>query len=181
MICALVELQQAARIRYRARPSTAAAVATFASFSNASMKAGAAVRVAGVVDGVHPDVQILRLQRLRVAEREREQDGVARRDVGDGHSFADRRVLGDLDLRGERRPSDRAQVERDDLQRRRERRGYPLRRLQLVLVPLPVPDGEGCGANPSSRAMARQVLESSPPEKRTTAGRIRRTSRRGNT
>src|SRR5439155_5793600 len=55
-----------------------------------------AVGIARIVDGVHADVQILRVQRLRIAEGQPEQHGVAGGNVRDGDATADA-LLGDLE------------------------------------------------------------------------------------
>ncbi len=85
---------------------------------------GAAIRIAGVVDRVDAAEQVGGADHLRPSQRQRQHDGVARRDVGDrdivGHGRqafgigvgVQRHVDG---VAGERRAADAAQVDRDSL------------------------------------------------------------------
>src|SRR5439155_18655667 len=96
-----------------------------------------AVGIAGIVDGVHADVQVLRVQRLRIAEGQPEQHGVARGNVRDGNATADA-VLGNLEIAGQRGTADGAQGQRHDLERRTEHTRTALSRPGPATVALPV-------------------------------------------
>src|SRR5467141_1681283 len=107
-----------------------------------------AVRVAAVVERVHADEEIVRLQRFRPGEREAEEDRVARRDVGRRNRLRLRReqpraVLRHLHVGSERRAAELAKVEFHDLvPRDAHGPGDALRALELVDVALAVAEAE---------------------------------------
>src|SRR2546422_5348132 len=107
-----------------------------------------AVRVAAVVERVHADEAIVRLQGLRPGEREAEEDRVARGDVGRRARLRLRReqpraVLRHRHVGSERRAAELAQVELHDLvPRDAHRPGDALRALELVDVALAVAEAE---------------------------------------
>ena len=93
---------------------------------------GPAVGIAGVVERVHADDDIVRAEHFGPAERQRQEDGVARRhvgrrDVGRGQvAVARHRNVG-----RQRRAADRAQIERQlEVRRDAERRRDAPRRRQ---------------------------------------------------
>jgi len=76
-----------------------------------------AVRVAGVIDGVDADKNILRPDNLAPAKRKTEKNSVARRNVGNGNFFGHpvaRPSLGDFNIRRKRRTAENPQVDRGD-------------------------------------------------------------------
>ena len=113
---------------------------------------GPAVRVPGVVDGIHPRDEIAGAERLREAERDRQEHRVARGHVGDRDAAGPlglRPVFGHRDRGRERRAADGAQVELDDPVRGRAQRvGDARRGLELDGVALPVAEAQGVTAPP---------------------------------
>src|SRR5467141_4522512 len=107
-----------------------------------------AIGVAAVVERVHADEEVVRLQRFRPGEREAEEDRVARRDVGQRNRLRLRReqpraVLRHLHVGSEPRAAELAQVEFHDLvPRDAHRPGDALRALELVDVALAVAETE---------------------------------------
>src|SRR5467141_495161 len=107
-----------------------------------------AVRVAAVIERVHADEEIVRLQRFRPGEREAEENRVARRDVGERNRLRLRReqplaVLRHRHFGSERRAAELAQIEFHDLVPRHARGpGDARRALQLVGVALAVAEAE---------------------------------------
>ena len=83
-ICILAHASSAVHALVSFWPSTPALVARLARVSNAADEFGAAVRVAGVVYGVHPQKYILSTQHFCPAQRNGEEYGVARWHVGNG-------------------------------------------------------------------------------------------------
>ena len=72
--------------------------------------------------------------------RQAEEDGVARGDVGDRNARLDP-ALGHVDIGGQRRAAERAEIERqDDVALGAERGGDPRRRLELDPVALVIID-----------------------------------------
>ena len=108
---------------------------------------GAAVRIAGVVDGRDAEIDVARPSRFGERKRVREEDGVARWDVGDrdlvrGHRLVGA-VLGHRDVGGERRPAEGAQIDVDDHVACNARGGGdPARGVDLVRVALAVAKAE---------------------------------------
>ena len=104
----------------------------------------AAIRVAGIVEGVDADDDISRLESLRPTERKRQENRVPRGDVGGGDSFIRQvPVVRDIDIRGERRPAYPAQVDAQFLVARdTERPADHPRRVDLPGMPLAVVNGQ---------------------------------------
>ena len=76
-----------------------------------------AVGIARIIQRIDPDEQVARARRLRPAEREAEEDRIARRDIGDGNAaalFGADAILGHGDIVGQRRSAEGRQVERQD-------------------------------------------------------------------
>ena len=86
--------------------------------------------------------EVARAKHLRPAERKRQEDRVARRDVGRGNLVRiDRPVLGHRLGGRQRGAAERGQVDVElDVPRDAERRRHGARRLQLARVPLTVAD-----------------------------------------
>ena len=102
---------------------------------------GPAVGIARIIECIDPHEQVARAACLGKAEREAEEDGVARRHIGDRNTIADA-VLGNRNVGGQRRPAERAQVERQhDMAVGAARRNLPSR-VQLNPVPLAIIDAE---------------------------------------
>src|SRR5688572_1754494 len=101
-----------------------------------------AVRIAGVVDCIHADKDIVRAEHFAPREREGQEHRVARRHIGDRNTL-DRR-LGHWNRRiGERRPAEGPEVDvyhpvLDGTEHLRDARG----RIELGRVPLPVREAE---------------------------------------
>jgi hypothetical protein len=72
---------------------------------------GPAIGIARIIERIDADEQVARAARLGKAEREAEEDGVARRHVGDRNALA-HAFLGHGDVGGQRRAAEGAQVER---------------------------------------------------------------------
>jgi hypothetical protein len=108
---------------------------------------GTAIGIAGVVERVDPDEDVVGTERLRPAERERQEDRIARRDVGGGDIPGIRppgeAILWYRDVRGERGAADGREVDRDfEMPLHAEPRRDGPRRLELAGMALPVPDGQ---------------------------------------
>ena len=102
---------------------------------------GATVGVAGIIERVDADEQVVRARRLGPGEREAQEHRVARGDVGDGNALA-HPVLGHVDIVGERAAAEGRQVERqDDVPIRKRGRDAP-GGLQLDAVALVIVDRE---------------------------------------
>ena len=105
-------------------------------------EAGAAVGVAGVVDGVDADAQVARAQALGHGQRVRQEDGVARRHVGHGNVVRVLHVaaLRHRDVRRQRAGAEDAQVDgghavRRSAERLRHfRRAFELHAVALAVV-----------------------------------------------
>ena len=106
------------------------------------------------------------------AQRQAEEDGVARRDVGDRNAVADA-VLGHGDVGGEGRAAERAEIERQDDMTLGQRGGDRSAAVQLDAVALAIVDGQRERRQIRRARQAAQTIESSPPDKRTTAVRCR--------
>ena len=100
---------------------------------------GPAIGIARIVERIDADEQVARAARLGEAQRQAEENGVARRDVGDrnplAHSF-----LGNGNVAGQRRSAESPQVQRQDDMPVGKLLRDPPRGLQLDPVPLVIID-----------------------------------------
>ena len=102
-----------------------------------------AVGIARIIERVDADEQVARAGRLRPAEAEREEDGVAGGDIGDRDLILGHALLRHGDVVGERRAAEAREIERQhDMALGAHRRRDSRRRLQLDAVALVVVDGE---------------------------------------
>ena len=102
----------------------------------------AAIRIARIIERIDADIDVARARGLGPAEREAEEDGVARRHIGDGDIVA-HTVLGHVDIGGERRSAECAQVHRHhDMAFRAQRRGDAAGGGEFDLVALVIVEGE---------------------------------------
>ena len=127
-----------------------------------------AIGVAGVVHRVGAEPDVLRAQHLGPGQREREQDGVARGNVGDRYAL--RRRLAARRCCGPSAPSRRMPRDRlcnDAVARRRRARARRARRRRARRdgAARSPPSGSGT-RGPPARAIASTVAESSPPDSR---------------
>ena len=104
-------------------------------------------RGAGVVDGIDAEKNVARPDDFSVGEPEGQEDGVARRDVGDGDSaghFSSGAVLGDGDVGGERGATEGAQVYmRDSVLGDAKRLGDALGCFEFDRMALPIVERKG--------------------------------------
>ena len=101
---------------------------------------GPAIGIARIIERIDADEQVARPRSLRPAQGETEEDRVACGHVSDGNIVADA-ALGHIDIRGQRRPAECRQVERqDDMPLRPQRAGYAACGGQLDLMPLVIVD-----------------------------------------
>ena len=135
---------------------------------------GPAIGIAGLVERVHADEDVLGAQRLGPGERVAEKDGVARGHVGDRNAGADGLVapaLGHRDVVGQRRAADGAEIEPQREVRDGAERGRDL------LAPIPA-RGRGAGRSRRRARSTRTPLRarrraSSPSRARRRGGRPR--------
>src|SRR3546814_5318455 len=85
---------------------------------------GTAIGIARIVERVDADAYILRAPRLCEAERQRQEDEVAGRHIGDGNLVA-HAILRHGDIGGQGRAAEAAQVERQDDMRSEEHTSEP--------------------------------------------------------
>ena len=101
---------------------------------------GAAIGIARIIERIDPDYQVARARGFRPAQRQAEEDRVARGHIGDGDVVADA-VLRHVDIGGQRRTAERAQIERQhDVPLGAERVRDPPRGGELDLVALVIVD-----------------------------------------
>ena len=127
-------------------------------------KFGTAVGIARIIERVDSDIDVAGPARFGEAEREAQEDRVARRDIGHRDALAEA-VFRHFDVAGQRRTAERAQVERQNDMPVGELGRDSARGIDLDPVPLAIVDGEGDDRKPASRARAAQTIESSPPDR----------------
>jgi hypothetical protein len=81
--------------------------------SKACDEFGPAIGIARIVERIDPDEQVASARRLRPSEAQRQEDGVSGRHVGDRNVVA-KAALGNVDIVGQRRAAELAEVERQD-------------------------------------------------------------------
>ena len=113
---------------------------------------GPAIRVAGIIDGVHADEDIPAAAHLGHRQGIGQKDGVACRHIGDGHALRhglQRAVLGHVDTVRQRRAADGPQVDlADPVRGQAHFRGHALRRVDLHPMPLAVVKGDAVTDEP---------------------------------
>ena len=117
---------------------------------------GPAIGIARIIERVDADEQVARAGRLGPGQREAEEDRVARRHVGDRDARARTPSFGTVDVAGQRRAAERAQVERQDDVPVGELGRDRSRRLELDPVALAVIDGQREHRRSPARARARR-------------------------
>lgn len=108
-----------------------------------------AIGVAAVINGIHSSEDVERAERFRPTESERQKDRIPCGDVSDGNlggHFVERAILGDSDVRSERRSAERTQVQTlHNLTSHLGRFADASRRLEFKTVSLAVVDRQSIG------------------------------------